>query len=63
MKFFDTLISQTEQDRQELLSAPIIARCLQGQIEVDDYVAFLVEAYHHVKHTVPLMMAVGSRLP
>ena len=63
MKFFDTLVSETEQDRQQLLSAPIIARCLQGQIEVDDYVAFLVQAYHHVKHTVPLMMAVGSRLP
>jgi pyrroloquinoline quinone (PQQ) biosynthesis protein C len=24
---------------------------------------FLVEAYHHVKHTVPLLMACGSRLP
>lgn len=63
MNFFDTLVSETEQDRQGLMSAPIIARCLQGQIEVDDYVAFLVQAYHHVKHTVPLMMAVGSRLP
>ncbi|MBL4571758.1 MAG: iron-containing redox enzyme family protein [Gammaproteobacteria bacterium] len=63
MDFFDTLVSQTEKSRQELMSAPIITRCLQGQIEVDDYVAFLVQAYHHVKHTVPLMMAVGSRLP
>lgn len=63
MKFFDRLVSETELDRQQLLSAPIIARCLQGQIGVDDYVAFLVQAYHHVKHTVPLMMAVGSRLP
>jgi pyrroloquinoline quinone (PQQ) biosynthesis protein C len=63
MKFFDSLVSQTEQNRQELLSAPIIARCLNGDIDADDYVAFLVQAYHHVKHTVPLMMAVGSRLP
>lgn len=63
MKFFDSLVSQTEQNRQELLSAPIIARCLNGDIDTDDYVAFLVQAYHHVKHTVPLMMAVGSRLP
>lgn len=63
MKFFDRLVSETELDRQQLLSAPIIARCLQGRIGVDDYVAFLVQAYHHVKHTVPLMMAVGSRLP
>ena len=28
----------------------------------DLYVAFLTQAYHHVKHTVPLLMAVGSRL-
>jgi len=63
MNFFDALVSETELERQELLSAPIIARCLQGQIDADDYVAFLVQAYHHVKHTVPLMMAVGSRLP
>ena len=26
------------------------------------YIAFLREAYHHVKHTVPLLMACGSRL-
>ena len=63
MNFFDTLVSTTQQERQELMSAPISARCLSGQINVDDYVAFLVQAYHHVKHTVPLMMAVGSRLP
>lgn len=62
MKFFNTLVSQTEPSRQELLSAPIIARCLNSDIKIDDYVAFLVQAYHHVKHTVPLMMAVGSRL-
>lgn len=63
MEFFDTLASKTEPNRQELLTAPIIARCLSGDINTYDYVAFLVEAYHHVKHTVPLMMAVGSRLP
>ena len=63
MKFFDTLVNQTEHCRQDLLSAPIIARCFEGQVNLDDYVAFLVQAYHHVKHTVPLMMAVGSRLP
>jgi long-chain acyl-CoA synthetase len=63
MKFFDLLVNETEHERQELLSASIISRCFEGQIEVDDYVAFLVQAFHHVKQTVPLMMAVGSRLP
>ncbi|MGD9954198.1 MAG: TenA family transcriptional regulator, partial [Burkholderiales bacterium] len=34
-----------------------------GQVTRDQYLAFLGEAYHHVKHTVPLLMACGSRLP
>ena len=63
MSFFETLKNETEPQRQQLLSAPIIARCFKGDIAIDDYVAFLVQAYHHVKHTVPLLMAVGSRLP
>jgi hypothetical protein len=29
----------------------------------EGYRAFLTEAYHHVKHTVPLLMACGARLP
>ena len=36
---------------------------LSGNITLDDYIAFLQQAYHHVKHTVPLLMAVGSKLP
>jgi pyrroloquinoline quinone (PQQ) biosynthesis protein C len=32
-------------------------------VGLDTYVAFLTEAYHHVRHTVPLLMACGSRLP
>jgi pyrroloquinoline quinone (PQQ) biosynthesis protein C len=36
---------------------------MRGEITLDDYVAFLTQAFHHVKHTVPLLMAVGSRLP
>jgi pyrroloquinoline quinone (PQQ) biosynthesis protein C len=63
MAFFNTLIEQTEQARTGLLQAPIIARCLSRDVVLDDYVAFLTQAYHHVKHTVPLLMAVGSRLP
>lgn len=63
MKFFDRLVSETEQQRQQLLAAPIIARTFAGEITVDDYVAFLSQAYHHVKHTVPLLMSVGGKLP
>jgi pyrroloquinoline quinone (PQQ) biosynthesis protein C len=63
MSFFQALQEQTKTAQQHLLSAPIIARCFRGDITVDDYVAFLQQAYHHVKHTVPLLMGVGARLP
>jgi pyrroloquinoline quinone (PQQ) biosynthesis protein C len=36
---------------------------MSGDITLDDYVEFLGQAYHHVKHTVPLLMATGARLP
>ena len=62
MAFFEQLTEATEQERQHLLSAPIIHKALTGDITLDDYVAFLEQAYHHVKHTTPLLMAVGSRL-
>lgn len=61
--FFNRLMADTHTERQYLLSAPIIQRCLQQQgFSLTEYQAFLTEAYHHVKHTVPLLMAVGSRL-
>lgn len=62
MKFFDRLKQQTSAEQQYLLSAPIIERCFKGDICLDDYVAFLQQAFHHVKHTVPLLMSVGARL-
>ncbi|MFT5164688.1 MAG: pyrroloquinoline quinone (PQQ) biosynthesis protein C [Alteromonadaceae bacterium] len=62
MSFFQRLQQETKVEQQYLLSAPIIERCFKGEICVDDYVAFLQQAYHHVKHTVPLLMSVGARL-
>ena len=63
MSFFETLSQASASQRQQLLSAPIIAKALAGNISLQEYVAFLTEAYHHVKHTVPLLMAVGARFP
>lgn len=62
MPFFDELQSRTAADRAALLSVPAIVECLAGRITRTRYVAFLRQAYHHVKHTVPLLMACGSRL-
>ncbi len=63
MNFYTKLQEVTEQDRKFLLSSPIIGRCMSGDIVLEEYVEFLSQAYHHVKHTVPLLMAVGARLP
>lgn len=63
MQFFDRLKMETEEARLGLYSAPIIDKALKGDVTLDNYVEFLTQAYHHVKHTTPLLMAVGSRLP
>lgn len=63
MSFYQKLIASTQEQQMSLLSAPIIQRCFQGDFELDDYLSFLLQAYHHVKHTVPLLMNVGARLP
>lgn len=63
MGFFEDLQQATAAERAMLLSAPIICDALEGRIRLHQYVAFLSQAYHHVRHTVPLLMACGSRLP
>ncbi len=63
MNFYEKLQHETQEERNFLLSSPIIGRCMTGDITLEDYVEFLTQAYHHVKHTVPLLMAAGARLP
>jgi pyrroloquinoline quinone (PQQ) biosynthesis protein C len=60
--FYQQLQNATESERAALLSVPIIQSALQGSLTRAQYVAFLTQAYHHVRHTVPLLMACGSRL-
>jgi pyrroloquinoline quinone (PQQ) biosynthesis protein C len=63
MNFFDTLQDRTAAERDNLLSAPVLQRAVDGKLSLETYIAFLTQAYHHVKHTVPLLMACGARLP
>lgn len=63
MPFHDRLIAETAREREALLGIPIIREALGGAVGREDYVAFLTQAYHHVRHTVPLLMACGARLP
>lgn len=63
MSFFETLQLQTAHERQALFGVPVIREAMAGQVSLDSYIAFLTQAYYHVRHTVPLMMACGARLP
>lgn len=64
MSFHRQLLVQTEAARQGLLATPIIQGVLQrGEVALPSYIAFLTEAYHHVKHTVPLLRACRAALP
>ena len=63
MSFHDQLLEQTGPARAELLHVPIIEGCLRGEVSHQAYLAFLYEAYHHVRHTVPLLKACKAALP
>ncbi|MDT0635877.1 iron-containing redox enzyme family protein [Spectribacter hydrogenoxidans] len=63
MTFYARLQSETEAERTYLRAAPIIGAVFEGWVTPESYLAFLTQAYHHVKHTEPLLMACGSRLP
>lgn len=63
MDFFDTLQAETADARAHVNRAPVIQAIADGRFDIESYTWFLAQAYHHVKHTVPLMMACGGRLP
>jgi pyrroloquinoline quinone (PQQ) biosynthesis protein C len=63
MRPYDRLKLETRSAQQYLFAAPILEDVALGRFDVDTYVRFLTNAYHHVRHTVPLMMACGARLP
>ena len=58
----DRLVRETEQSRRGFLAIPIIQRALRGDVTLAEYLAFLNQAYHHVRQTVPLMMGMGYHL-
>jgi long-chain acyl-CoA synthetase len=63
MSFYEHLTAATAADRAQLFAAPVVADCLQGRVTLASYLAFLGQAYHHVRHTTPLLMTLGGRLP
>ncbi|MBU0655657.1 MAG: iron-containing redox enzyme family protein [Gammaproteobacteria bacterium] len=63
MSFYETLLQATEMERQTLYTVPQLVNALHGEISVATYREYLTQAYHHVKHTVRFLMAMGVRLP
>lgn len=63
MMFYDKLQIATQQPREALFSISFMQAGIEGNLSLESYVAFLTQAYHHVKHTTPLLMAVGARIP
>jgi hypothetical protein len=60
---YQQLQEATRAERDWLLTTPLLTRALTGEVSRNEYLAFLGQAYHHVRFTVPLMMACGARLP
>ncbi|MFN3810338.1 MAG: TenA family transcriptional regulator [Roseateles asaccharophilus] len=63
MSFHARLLAETATERALMQSVPIIQGCLRGEVSLASYVAFLREAFHHVRHTVPLLQACKAALP
>jgi pyrroloquinoline quinone (PQQ) biosynthesis protein C len=62
MGFFRDLNAATLDDQEALLALPFVRRAIDGALSAQAYRAFLEQAFHHVRHTVPLLMATGAAL-
>lgn len=61
-EFYARLLAATHMSRMTFMEIEQLQRGARGAISHATYVAFLTQAYYHVKHTVPLLMGCGSRL-
>lgn len=61
--FFQRLQQATEAERLALVGVPVVQACLRGEGSLESYVAFLTQAWHHVRHTATLLAACRDRLP
>jgi pyrroloquinoline quinone (PQQ) biosynthesis protein C len=61
-RFYQRLQAETQAERAALLSTPLIQHALSGQMTVQQYQAFLEQAYQHVRHTTPLLRLMASKM-
>jgi pyrroloquinoline quinone (PQQ) biosynthesis protein C len=57
----DRLLAETEPARTEFMGIPLLARALAGEVSRTLYLAFLEQAYHHVRHTCSLLSLAAAK--
>jgi long-subunit acyl-CoA synthetase (AMP-forming)/pyrroloquinoline quinone (PQQ) biosynthesis protein C len=60
--FYDHLEAATIRERLAFLAVPQVQAGLAGTINLQTYLSYLGQAWHHVRHTVPLMREARARL-
>ena len=61
MTFYERLLAETTGAREAFLAIPLIRDVIEKGASPTLYLAFLGQAYHHVKHTFPLLALAASR--
>jgi len=62
MSFFQRLVEATATEQQALTAVPQLQDGLAGAISRASYIDYLTQAYHHVRHTVPLLRLARLRM-
>src|SRR6202045_5231059 len=60
MSFYQQLVAETADSRDAFLSIPLVQSTIRNGASPSLYLDFLTEAYHHVKHTFPLLALAAS---
>lgn len=63
MSYYDQLQTATSADRTAFLSIPLIQDAVRNGASRELYIDFLTQAYHHVKHTYPLLALASVHTP
>ncbi len=61
MSPYERLLHETSSERKAFMTIPIIREALRNGVDRALYRAYLCEAYHHVKHTCPLLALAAAR--
>ena len=58
---FERLYEETAEERERFLAIPLVKHAVATGGTREMYLGFLTEAYHHVKHTFPLLSLAAAR--